>query len=83
MFRIKLRRNLIMSEKKEQVTAGSILASILKGEEEFSEEDLTRQMMKQLPNATTVTNGTLIGTKDENGEIVIEDCSVQNVETIQ
>lgn len=70
-----------MSDNEEPVTAGSMLASILRGEDKFTEEDFTRQMMEQCPHATTVINGTLVGTRDENGEIVIEDRSVQQVDS--
>ncbi len=72
-----------MSDNEEPITAGSMLASILKGEDQYTEEDLTRQMMEQSPHATTVTNGTLVGTRDENSEIVIEDRSIQQVDNIQ
>ncbi len=67
----------------EPQTAGSMLASILKGENKFTEEDLTRQMMEQMPHATEVSNGTIIGTRDEHGEIVIEDRSVKTIDSIQ
>ncbi len=67
----------------EPVTAGSMLASILKEEGKYTEEDLTRQMMEQSPHMTSISNGTITGRRDENGEIVIEDLSVQKTETIQ
>ena len=67
----------------EPQTAGSMLASILKGEGKFTEEDLTRQMMEQSPHATEISNGTIVGTRDENGEIVITDRSVKTIDSIQ